>query len=257
MARTHLASIVLTLCAVALATAGCGGDRTGTSPTGGSTLIKADEGGSVLVDGTETSLAIPANALTADTEVVLSVESPSGYPAAEGLREVIAMSPAGTDLVAPASLGWQPSGAALTGSESLSLLRFTDGGWLPVEASVSVGSGGIALTTITRLETYGLRVSTPIAGAGQIVGSVRHIYTGDPLPGISFTLYDNLENVIGTATSGTDGSFSFTEVPSGSYFIIAEVLPADNCFSDPTTKETAVSAGETAEVKFGFVPGPC
>lgn len=260
--KTYFKLSILTLSALALTLSACGRDRTGPvgpiGPTGGSTLITAAGGGTVTVADTETQLAVPAGAFATDTEVVLSVESPAGYPAEEGLREVIAMSPAGTVLEAPATLNWQPSGVPLTGSEALTLLRFVDDVWIPVDASVTVGSGGIASTQITTLQTYGLRVSTPPVGSvGNISGNVLHIYTEEPLAGIALRLVGPSEVTVDSTVSGSDGSFSFSEIPVGSYSLIADVTPENNCFGDPTEQTVEVTEGGDTSVFFGFVPGPC
>jgi hypothetical protein len=230
----------------------CGDERTTSS------LISATAGGTVRIGTSETRLEVPPNSLSMDTEIIATVDEPAGYPAREGLREVLVLEPAGTALEIPANLMWKPAGAALGGTDRLTLVELVDGGWQAREVSVTVGSGGIVSTTVGRLGTYGLAVQpAPMGDTGTIQGSVLHIYTEAPLPGIGITLYEQTERMVGTATSGSDGSFSFADVPVGSYFLVANVTPDNNCFSDPTNKDAVVTVGETTTVTFGFVPGPC
>jgi hypothetical protein len=241
-------SFLLVLLAMA-----CGDDRTTSAA-----VISATAGGTVRIGTSETRLEVPPNSLAMDTEIVATIDEPAGYPAQEGLREVLVLEPAGTALEIPATLMWKPAGDALTGTERLSLLELVDGAWLPRDVSVTVGSGGVVSTTVGRLGTYGLAVRpAPMGETGTIAGSVIHIYTEAPLPGIRVTLYEQTERMVGTATSASDGTFSFADVPVGSYFLVADVTPENNCFNDPTNKPAEVTAGATTPVTFAFVPGPC
>jgi hypothetical protein len=237
---------------LAIAAIACGDDR-----TVGATVIKATEGGTVRIGSSETRLEVPPNSLGMDTEIVATLDTPASYPAIEGLREVLVLEPAGTALEIPATLVWKPSGDALDGTEELALRELVDGAWAPLDVSVGVGSGGLATTTVGRLGTLGLTVRPAPVGGGTISGTVRHIYTEEPLAGVSFTLYTATETMVGTAVSGADGTFSFSGLAAGSYLVVANVTEEENCFGDPTTRSVEVSEGGTANVSFAFVLNDC
>ncbi len=60
---------------------------------------------------------------------------------------------------------------------------------------------------------------------GPIAGTVFVDGTNAPLAGVTITLRDNLNNVVGTTTTAADGTYSFTNIAPGSY-TVTETQPA-------------------------------
>ena len=119
-----------------------------------------------------------------------------------------------------------------------------------------MGSGGLVSVQVSRLAPLALIVRDGPQSAGTINGSVLHIYTEQPLEGITFTLLSGTTE-IDSAVSDANGQFSFTQVPVGTFTVHAEVDPEDNCYDDPVDKEALVIHDQVTNVSFGFVPGPC
>jgi len=247
----RMTALTLTLAVAGLPACGDNGD-----PSGNAVLIIAAQGGSVTMDGDETGISIPANALAADTEISISYGSLSDYGAlTDGLPRVLVMEPAGTTLQTPATVLVDP-GSVIGADKVVSVRQWMDGGWYGTQEATVV-SGGLVSTTVTFLAPMAIVVEdAPVGPTGTVSGSVIHYYTEQPLEGITFELLDGT-TVVDTAVSGADGLFSFTEVPVGSYVVHADVLPADNCYSDPTEQDAVVTEDQTTNVYFGFVPGPC
>ncbi len=249
-------SIRMTTLAVVLAVAGvaaCGDDG---EPNGSDVLVIAAQGGTVSMDGDETGISIPANALAADTEIGISYGSLADYGALEnGLSRVLVMEPAGTTLQTPATVLMDP-GTVIGADKVVSVRQWMDGGWYGTQEA-SVVSGGLVSTTVSFLAPLAVVVEdAPVGPTGTIAGMVLHIYTEAPLEGITFELLDGT-TVVDTAVSGADGLFSFTEVPVGSYVVHAVVTADENCYSDATEKDAVVTEDQSTDVFFGFVPGPC
>lgn len=87
------------------------------------------------------------------------------------------------------------------------------GGYRPVALPVEVGAAGI-----TRIEV-GLR-----SGA-YLQGTVRAGADRRPLNDARVTLLDAAGNVAGTATTGDDGTYAFTDLDAGDYTLIASGYP--------------------------------
>lgn len=58
----------------------------------------------------------------------------------------------------------------------------------------------------------------------QVRGTVRTVH-GSPVDDARVTLLDPAGNVVGTATSGQDGAYAFTDLDSGEYTVIASGYP--------------------------------
>ncbi len=237
---------------------GCGG---GGDDDSSSMLISADDGGSVQIDGTEVSIEIPANALSEDTEVTLSLARLSDFGPLDDARDkVLVIAPDGLQLFAPATVMLDPGDPAINTDQLLSIKQFTggvDGGWVSPEVSTAeLHSGGLVTATIIQFAPVALVVKDPPVASGTIAGSVLHIYTEEPLEGITFELLDD-GTAIDSDVSDSEGVFGFSEVPVGTYTVHADVAEEENCFNDPVDKEAVVTDQQTTNVFFGFVPGPC
>jgi hypothetical protein len=229
-------------------------------PQGTTVMILAATGGTVAMKGDETSLSIPANALAADTEVTLSYGELSDYGALTDARSrVVVLEPAGTLLSSPASLLIDPGAPAIGAEQIVTVYQWVDGvdgGWSSPRAA-EVVSLGLVSTTVNRLAPLAIVVEDPVAGpTGTISGMVIHMYTEQPLEGMSFTLLSGATEV-DSAVSDAQGGFEFTEVPVGTYTVHSEISEADNCFDDAVDKEAVVTADTDTEVFFAFVPPPC
>lgn len=257
MNRTILKTLsgvsALTLALVMTLAAGCGDSG---EPSGDAVLITAAQGGTVSMNGDETAISIPANALAADTEIAISYGSLADYGALDnGLSRVLVLEPAGTALEIPASVLVDP-GVTIGADQTVSVRQWMDGGWYGTQ-SAEVVSGGLVSTTVSYLAPLAIVVQdAPQGPIGTISGMVMHYYTEAPLEGISFDLLDGT-TVVDSAVSDAAGTFSFSDVPVGSYVVRANVDPADNCYSDPTEKDAVVTEDQDTDVFFGFVPGPC
>ncbi len=225
-------------------------------PSGNTVLITASQGGTVSMDGDETTLSIPANALAADTEIAVSYGSLADYGALEnGLTRVLVLEPGGTALEVPATLLLDP-GTTIGADKVVSVRQWMDGGWYGTQQA-QVVSGGLVSTTVSYLAPLAVVVEDATVGpTGTVSGSILHLYTEAPFEGISLDLL-YADYVVDTAVTDAAGHYSFTEVPTGTYVLRANVDAFDNCYNDPTEKDAHVSEDQTTDIFFGFVPGPC
>jgi hypothetical protein len=239
----------------ALALAACGGSS-GDDST--SEMIEAATGGTIdLDDGS--SVTIPPNALTEDTEVTVSIASLSDYGDLEhGRNKVLSLAPEGLVLEVPASIVLDPGGEALAGDELVDLYQFVDGLWRQPEVSgVEIGSGGTISATVIVFAPTGITVREPPQGpTGAVDGSVFHYYTEQPLPGLTVRVVDG-EQTIDSTTTDSNGAFSFEAIPVGAHKLRVDIAAEDNCFGDPTEKAIDVTENEPVTEYFGFVTGPC
>jgi len=252
---TVLATLITSLAFAAACGGGGGDDDSNTA------LITADDGGSIQIEGTEVRIDIPANALSEDTEVTLSVAALDDFGPLDDARDaVLVIAPDGLQLSSPATVTLDPGEPAITGDQLLSIRQFTggvDGGWVsPEVSSAALHSGGMVSASIIQFAPVALVVKDPPVAAGTISGSVLHIYTEEPLEGITFDLMQGA-TVLDSDVSDSEGAFGFAEVAVGTYTVHAGVTEEENCFSDPVDKEVVVTDQQTADVFFGFVPGPC
>lgn len=84
-------------------------------------------------------------------------------------------------------------------------------------------------------------------------GAVRIIKTdaedGAPLAGATFELVSN-NAVIATATTGADGTLTFTDVPAGTYTLRETSAPEGYVLSVPTEQTVTVTSGQISEAAF-------
>jgi len=239
---------------IALAVAACGG--AGGDDDSATVLITAAEGGSIEIDGTDTRVVIPADALGEDTEITISMGHLADYGAADDARDgVLVFSPDGIVLSRPAEITLNPGDPAVDGTELVSILQFVDGGWYPPEvSSAAIGSGGLVGASVSVLAPVAVVIKeAPQGPTGSIRGGVLHIYTEAPLAGIGFELKKD-GVVLGTATSDTAGAFRFDGIGVGAYTVHSTIDSADNCYGDPVDKDATVTEDSITDVYFGFVP---
>ncbi|MEU1532170.1 MFS transporter [Streptomyces fagopyri] len=84
-------------------------------------------------------------------------------------------------------------------------------GHRPQALPVEVGGAGVT------------RVEVELRAGARLQGVVRA--PGGPLPDARVTLVDAAGNVIGTARTGTDGAYAFTDLDGGEYTVIATGYP--------------------------------
>ncbi|MFC9844310.1 MFS transporter [Streptomyces sp. NPDC060223] len=84
-------------------------------------------------------------------------------------------------------------------------------GHRPVALPVEVGGAGVT------------RVEVELASGALVQGVVRA--QGSPLGDARVTLVDAAGNVVGTARTGTDGAYAFTDLDGGEYTVIATGYP--------------------------------
>jgi hypothetical protein len=140
-----MTAFTLVLAVAGLAACGDNGE-----PSGNAVLIIAAQGGTVTMDGDETGISIPANALAADAEISISYGNLSDYGALEnGLSRVLVMEPAGTTLQTPATVLLDP-GTTIGADKVVFVRQWMDGGWYGTQEA-SVVSGGLVSTTVSFL----------------------------------------------------------------------------------------------------------
>ncbi|MEL7977571.1 MFS transporter [Isoptericola sp. F-RaC21] len=84
-------------------------------------------------------------------------------------------------------------------------------GFRPRALPVEVGATGVT------------RVEVELAAGARVTGVVRSPH--GPLPDARVTLVDAAGNVAGTATTGADGAYAFTDLDGGEYTVIATGYP--------------------------------
>ncbi|MFF2853013.1 MFS transporter [Streptomyces sp. NPDC058001] len=85
-------------------------------------------------------------------------------------------------------------------------------GHRPLALPVDVGSTGVT------------RIEVDLRAGAQVLGTVR-TPGGGPLHDARVTLVDAAGNVLGTARTGVDGAYGFTDLDSGEYTVIATGYP--------------------------------
>ncbi|MCX4097012.1 MFS transporter [Nocardia sp. alder85J] len=63
-------------------------------------------------------------------------------------------------------------------------------------------------------------IDLTLPDAGELTGTVHRVDTGDPVPAATVTLTNPHGDVVGTATTAPDGSFTCRSVPSGAHTIV-------------------------------------
>ncbi|OEV30987.1 transporter [Streptomyces nanshensis] len=69
------------------------------------------------------------------------------------------------------------------------------------------------------------RIEVDLAAGARVQGVIRAGVDASPLPDARVTLVDAAGNVVGTATTGEDGAYGFTDLDAGDYSIIASGYP--------------------------------
>ncbi|MEY9850181.1 EmrB/QacA subfamily drug resistance transporter [Streptacidiphilus sp. BW17] len=86
-------------------------------------------------------------------------------------------------------------------------------GFRPAALPVEVGTAGPS------------RIEIELAAGAQMQGTIRAAADHRPLIDARVTLVDVAGNVVGTATTGEDGSYAFTDLDAGDYTLIASGYP--------------------------------
>lgn len=225
MNRRAFASLLL----LVAASVGCVGNAPVT------TRVAAAEGGTVTAS-THT-VAIPALALAADTDVTLEIASLADYPALANARpEVLRIQPEGTVLERAATVTIRGSfiDAASASAVSISQLATGDGvrAWVPIASTRDAATGDVTVM-VTRFEPLAV-VVVDAASGGTIQGTI-HWADASPVPMAPIELHSGPSRVMMT-TSDANGQFVFTGVAAGEYRVVVSF----ECMID---QAVTVSAG--------------
>ncbi|MGQ5634537.1 MULTISPECIES: MFS transporter [unclassified Streptomyces] len=115
------------------------------------------------------------------------------------------------DLLATAATGAQGDFALTDLVPGTVTLAVNASGFRPRALPVEVGATGLT------------RIEIDLDAGAQLQGVVRAPH--GPLADARVTLVDQAGNVVGTATTGTDGAYAFTDLDSGEYTVIATGYP--------------------------------
>ncbi|MFR9793337.1 MFS transporter [Streptomyces sp. MB22_4] len=194
-------------------------DRAVSGPDGGYTVSVAGAGTYVLIGAAGARQPQAVTVLVGDEPVVCDlVLGGSGAALAGSVRDAVDGNPLpGALLVATDLRGEVVSSATSAADGGFSLVDLVPGsytlavnaaGHRPAAVPVEV-TAGTAETCEIRLEP-GARLHGVISAA-----------TGGPLGDAKVTLLDAAGNVLGTATTGPDGAYAFTDLDLGEYTVIA------------------------------------
>nr|WP_306189201.1 carboxypeptidase-like regulatory domain-containing protein [Streptomyces sp. MK5] len=89
-----------------------------------------------------------------------------------------------------------------------------------------------------------------LAGAGGVHGTVRREYTGHPVPDARVTLLNARGDVVASATTATDGTYTLRNLAPGAYTVVATGYP-------PVAAEVALGDGgaHRVDLQVGHTPG--
>ncbi|MFF0792776.1 MFS transporter [Streptomyces spiralis] len=182
------------------------------APGAGSYVLIASADGfqpqasTIVVNGEPVAYDILLSGISGLTGVVRAVEN--GLPVKDAM--VIVTDVRG-DLLATGTTGEQGefSFAELVPGAVTVAVNAT--GYRPRALPVEVGGTGVT------------RVEIDLDSGAQLQGVVRAPH--GPLADARVTLVDAAGNVVGTATTGTDGAYAFTDLNSGEYTVIATGYP--------------------------------
>ncbi|MEU0598503.1 carboxypeptidase-like regulatory domain-containing protein [Streptomyces sp. NPDC006393] len=89
-----------------------------------------------------------------------------------------------------------------------------------------------------------------LAGAGGVHGTVRHEHTGRPVPDARVTLLNERGDVVASATTATDGTYTLRNLAPGAYTVVATGYP-------PVAAEVALGDGgaHRVDLQVGHTPG--
>lgn len=113
-------------------------------------------------------------------------------------------------------------------------LTATAAGYRPVATPITVVDG---------TETV---VDVPLSSGARLSGVVRSVNLDQPIPDARVSVLDATGGVVGTATTGADGDYTFTDLPDGEYTVIATGYP-------PVATSLRLSGGHAAhDVELGY-----
>ncbi|MET9253806.1 MFS transporter [Streptomyces sp. NPDC003717] len=115
------------------------------------------------------------------------------------------------DLLATAATGEQGEFALAELVPGTVTVAVNAAGYRPRALPVEVGGTGVT------------RVEVDLQSGAQVQGAVRAPH--GPLADARVTLVDQAGNVVGSATTGTDGAYAFTDLDAGEYTVIATGYP--------------------------------
>ncbi|WP_078917157.1 MFS transporter [Streptomyces sp. NRRL S-813] len=89
-----------------------------------------------------------------------------------------------------------------------------------------------------------------LAGAGGVHGTVRHEHTGHPVPDARVTLLNARGDVVASATTATDGTYTLRNLAPGAYTVVATGYP-------PVAGEVSLGDGgaHRVDLQVGHTPG--
>lgn len=88
-----------------------------------------------------------------------------------------------------------------------------------------------------------------VSRANDISGAVRDVKTG-PLGGVALTLTDGNGDIVGTATTAADGTYSFPGFVATTGYTVRVAPPADKIAIDRTTESVDLTGGDAENVDF-------
>ncbi|MET7324711.1 MFS transporter [Streptomyces sp. NPDC005549] len=182
------------------------------APSAGSYVLIASADGfqpqasTIVVNDEPVAYDILLSGTSGLTGLVRAVES--GLPVKEAM--VIVTDVRG-DLLASAATGEQGEFAFTELVPGPVTVAVNAAGYRPRALPLEVGGTGVT------------RVEVDLQAGAQVQGVVRAPH--GPLADARVTLVDAAGNVIGTATTGTDGAYAFTDLDAGEYTVIATGYP--------------------------------
>ncbi|MFG2680748.1 MFS transporter [Streptomyces sp. NPDC048392] len=182
------------------------------APSAGSYVLIASADGfqpqasTVVVDGEPVAYDILLSGTSGLTGLVRAVEG--GLPVKDAM--VIVTDVRG-DLLASAATGEQGEFAFTELVPGTVTVAVNAAGFRPRALPLEVGGTGVT------------RVEVDLQAGAQVQGVVRAPH--GPLADARVTLVDAAGNVVGTATTGADGAYAFTDLDAGEYTVIATGYP--------------------------------
>ncbi|MGW0083949.1 MFS transporter [Streptomyces sp. NPDC003393] len=182
------------------------------APGAGSYVLIASADGfqpqasTIVVNGEPLAYDILLSGTSGLTGVVRAVEN--GLPVKDAM--VIVTDVRG-DLLATGTTGGQGEFSFAELVPGAVTVAVNAAGYRPRALPVEVGGTGVT------------RVEIDLDSGAQLQGVVRAPH--GPLADARVTLVDAAGNVVGTATTGTDGAYAFTDLDSGEYTVIATGYP--------------------------------
>lgn len=136
----------------------CGGGDDGSDEV--TELITADEGGTIdLGDGT--TIEIPANAVSEDVEVTVTVGTLDEFAPLDNARDRVIVFEPYMSLASSASITIDVGDPAPTPNEYAILEQFIDGVWIGVDASTIIDTDGLVHSAISTLAPTAVIIALP------------------------------------------------------------------------------------------------